>query len=53
MLVISHQGIDLTKIDPMLDPSEFLAMHESSKDWGQIVQNEEKKLQAELKDLGL
>ena len=49
----SHQGIDLTKIDPMLDPSEFLAMHESSKDWGQIVQNEEKKLQAELKDLGL
>ena len=49
----SHQGIDLTKIDPMLDPSEFLAMHESSKDWGQIAQNEEKKLQAELKDLGL
>ena len=49
----SHQGIDLTKIDPMLDPSEFLPMRESFKDWGQIVQNEEKKLQAELKDLGL
>ena len=48
-----HQGLDLTKIDPMLDPSEFLATLESSKDWGQIVQNEEKKLQAELKDLGL
>lgn len=49
----SHQGIDLTKVDTMLDPSEFLAMHESSKDWGQIVQNELMELQAELKELGL
>lgn len=49
----SNQGIDLTKVDPMIDPSEFLAMHESSKDWGKIVQKEEIELQAELKELGL
>ena len=49
----SIQGIDLTKVDPMIDPSEFVAMHGSSKDWGQIVQNEEIDLQAELKELDL
>jgi hypothetical protein len=49
----SNQGIDLTKVDPMLDPAEFLALHESSKDWSQIIQNEEMELQAELKELGL
>jgi len=49
----SNQGIDISKVDPMIDPTEFLALHESSKDWSQIVQNEEMELQAELKELGL
>ena len=48
----SNQGIDFSQIDPMIDPAELLALNESTKDWIQIVKNEEIQLQAELKKYG-
>ena len=49
----ADQGFDLTNLDTMLEPSELLALHESSKHWEQIVQNEAASLYAELQDLDL
>ena len=49
----TDQGFDLTKVDTMLEPSELLALHESSNHWEQIVQNEAASLYAELQDLDL
>jgi len=49
----TDQGFDLTNVDTMLEPSELLAMHESSQHWEQIVQSEEESLYAELRALDL
>lgn len=50
----SNHGIDLTDVDPMLvNPDEFLASLESTKDWSQIIQKEEMELRAELKQFDL
>jgi hypothetical protein len=49
----SNQGIDVSQFDPMIDPTELVALLKSSQAWSQMVLDEEIELQAELKELGL